>query len=260
MARIRTIKPEFFTSTDITALSPLARLLYIGLWCEADREGRMKWSPAAFKLRYLPADKCGIAPLCQELIAGGLVVLYGEGLAFVPAFKEHQNVNPRESESRLPSPPDDAVSRVTDASLRVSDAQRGREGVGREGKGREGKTRDAASIGLPASLDTPAFRSALGEWFEYRKDSKNGGPWSDKTLELNLREWAESWGPERAIAALYFTMKKGWQGIREPDARDKPTAPPVQFPERRNAAAEAMARQRAEREAEAQAEASKEIA
>ena len=43
MARIRTIKPEFFTSDDICALSPLARLLYVGLWCEADREGRLVW-------------------------------------------------------------------------------------------------------------------------------------------------------------------------------------------------------------------------
>ena len=41
MARIRTIKPEFFTSDDICALSPRARLLYVGLWCEADREGRL---------------------------------------------------------------------------------------------------------------------------------------------------------------------------------------------------------------------------
>ena len=45
MARIRTIKPEFFTSEDIVALSPLARLLFIALWCEADREGRLVWKP-----------------------------------------------------------------------------------------------------------------------------------------------------------------------------------------------------------------------
>lgn len=43
MARIRTIKPEFFTSEDIVSLSPLARLFYVSLWCEADREGRLDW-------------------------------------------------------------------------------------------------------------------------------------------------------------------------------------------------------------------------
>ena len=60
MARIRTIKPEFFTSEDIVSLSPLARLLYVALWCEADKEGRLVWKPLTFKLRYLPADDCDI--------------------------------------------------------------------------------------------------------------------------------------------------------------------------------------------------------
>ncbi len=79
MARIRTIKPEFFTSEDIVSLSPLARLLYIALWCESDKDGRMVWKPRTFKMRYLPADDCQIEALCQELIGSGLVILYGTG-------------------------------------------------------------------------------------------------------------------------------------------------------------------------------------
>src|SRR5256885_771857 len=81
MARIRTIKPEFFTSDDICALSPLARLLYVGLWCEADREGRLVWTPGVMKRRYLPDDACDIEILGAELIARGLIRLYGEGPA-----------------------------------------------------------------------------------------------------------------------------------------------------------------------------------
>jgi hypothetical protein len=143
MARIRTIKPEFFTSEDIVALSPYARLLYIALWCEADKEGRMAWKPRTFKMRYLPADDVAIDGLCKEIIDAGLVRLYGEGYAYIPAFHAHQHINPRESVSQLPEPPDsDAQAtrkpRVVDASgtreARDSDAQ-----VGREGKGKEGK-------------------------------------------------------------------------------------------------------------------------
>jgi len=37
--RIRSIKPEFWKSETVAALSPLARLLFIGLWNYADREG-----------------------------------------------------------------------------------------------------------------------------------------------------------------------------------------------------------------------------
>lgn len=174
MARIRTIKPEFFTSEDIVALSPLARLLYIALWCEADKEGRLPWKPLTFKLRYLPGDSCDVAALTDELLARGLVVLYGDGLAYIPMFRAHQHINPREAESRYPAPggrddspdldpdpvgdnasaregwPDsdsavqgsdasarvnDASARVADASARVPHAQGGREGKGRERKG-----------------------------------------------------------------------------------------------------------------------------
>ena len=57
MAYIRTIKATFFTSDDIVSLSPLARLLYIALWTEADREGRLYWRPGncprAFKIDHL---------------------------------------------------------------------------------------------------------------------------------------------------------------------------------------------------------------
>lgn len=136
MARIRTIKPDFFTSEDITALSPLARLLYIALWCEADREGRMDWKPRTFKLRYLPADNCDIAALCQEIVDLGLVVLYGDGHAYIPAFGDHQHLNPREAVSTLPDPSEYA---------RVSTRQHasGKELTGREeGKGKEGKGRE----------------------------------------------------------------------------------------------------------------------
>lgn len=127
MARIRTIKPEFFTSEDIVCLSPLARLLYIALWCEADKEGRLAWKPRTFKMRYLPADDCDAAALCAELLAAKLVILYGDGLALIPAFKAHQHINPRESASQLPEPPGE-IAHVATRHSRVSDAQVGREG------------------------------------------------------------------------------------------------------------------------------------
>lgn len=174
MARIRTIKPEFFTSEDICSLSPLARLLYVALWCEADREGRLSWKPRTFKLRYFPADDCDIDALAREILASGLVVAYGESLAYIPQFQKHQHLNPREAASTLPPPSvTDASARVDDASARVSDAQVGREGKGREGNDKsppnppqggsnqgeeqEAKPKPAAKIGFDA------FRAACRE-------------------------------------------------------------------------------------------------
>ena len=153
MARIRTIKPEFFTSEDIVALGPWARLLYVALWCEADREGRMLWKPRTFKMRYFPADDIDVQGLCAELTSAGLVVLYGDGLAYIPSFSRHQHVNPRESKSELPDPPPVDNSRVIHASARVSDAQGGREG--REGSTKESPDPDGSAAGA-ASLSSKA--------------------------------------------------------------------------------------------------------
>lgn len=131
MARIRTIKPEFFTSEDIVSLTPLARVFYIALWCEADREGRLDWKPVTLKMRYLPGDNCNVVELANELIQAGLIVLYeveGKRYAEIPTFKTHQVINNRESGSTRPSRHFDASSRVK------AEWKEGRERKGREGE------------------------------------------------------------------------------------------------------------------------------
>jgi hypothetical protein len=134
MARIRSIKAEFFTSADVLALTPLARLLYIGLWCEADREGRLKWTPLSFRYRYLPADDCDIDAVAGELVDRGLVVRYGDNLAYIPSFLKHQRPNPREQDSAFPDP---ALRENPDSHRENLDlhSQGGRERNGRERKG-----------------------------------------------------------------------------------------------------------------------------
>lgn len=130
MARIRTIKPEFFTSEDIVSITPWARLLYIALWCEADREGRLVWKPLTFKIRYFPADEIDIHAMCDELVDKCLIELYLDNFAVIPSFYRHQNINPRESASVLPEPLSNA--RVSDASHKKSDAQQGKSRKGKE--------------------------------------------------------------------------------------------------------------------------------
>ena len=133
MSRIRTIKPEFFTSEDIVSLTPLARIFYVSLWCEADREGRLAWKPKTLKMRYLPGDDCSIESLSAELIDVGLILIYsidGKEYAEIPGFTKHQVINNRESESVIPSRADDASG--TRASRVKAE---GKEGKGRERKG-----------------------------------------------------------------------------------------------------------------------------
>lgn len=158
MARIRTIKPDFFTSEDIVGISPLARLLYIATWLEADREGRFVWRPKTLKLRYLPGDQCDIDGLADELVAARLVVPYvidGQTFAEIPTFAKHQVINNRESASTIPPRVTDASGtrepRVTDASVTPL--------MGKEGKGKEGndvgEDADASSVAGKAADHCP---------------------------------------------------------------------------------------------------------
>ena len=139
MAYIRTIKASFFTSDDIVSLSPLARLLYIALWTEADREGRFTWRPGNFKLRFLPGDTCDIQELCGELVESGLVIPYsvdGKAYAEIPTFKRHQSINAKERKSVLPERVQIATGTRNDATSSRGEAWSGFPQE-RKGKGEE---------------------------------------------------------------------------------------------------------------------------
>lgn len=105
MARIRTIKPQFFTSEDVTALEPLARLLFLGLLTEADRTGRLEDRPKTLKTRLLPEDACDVDALLWCLVDGGIIRRYeadGKQIIQVTGFERHQKPHPKEVNSILP--------------------------------------------------------------------------------------------------------------------------------------------------------------
>lgn len=205
MAKIRTIKPEFFTSDDICALSVQARLLYIGIWCEADREGRLEWRPGNLKRRYLPDDRVNIVALCNELISRGLVVLYADGLAYIPTFNKHQHINPRETASKLPNPNASATRepRVTDATAtrepRDSDAQGGREGKGMEWNGKEQGPRTPRGERLPddwrPSADMLAWAAAERPDIDVQAETENfRDHWLAKSgRDAAKLDWGRTW-------------------------------------------------------------------
>lgn len=79
MARIRTIKPEFWSSEQVVDCSPLARLLFIGLWNFCDDSGIHPRSPRRLKMLVFPADDFTadqVDSLIDELVAANLVTNY----------------------------------------------------------------------------------------------------------------------------------------------------------------------------------------
>jgi hypothetical protein len=110
MARIRTIKPEFWTSEQILDLSLPARLLFIGLWNFCDDNGVHPASARVLKARVFPADDITIAQvdgLIRELITQGLLMEYSAEDAswwYVTGWSRNQVIN-RPSASKYPKPP-----------------------------------------------------------------------------------------------------------------------------------------------------------
>jgi hypothetical protein len=224
MARIRTIKPEFFTSEDIVSLSPLARLLYIALWCEADREGRFVWKPKTFKMRYFPADNCNIEKLCEEIRSLGLVMVYEVNFlqyGFIPSFHAHQHINPREQKTQLPDPPGNVFTtreaRDSDASPRDSDVQGGREGKGKE----------VITPRVDDAETNPGFAKFWETWpTNDRKQAKGKclDAWKKASAERDAalvidhvtamkssREWLKNDG-EFVPAPLVYLNQRRWEG------------------------------------------------
>ena len=111
MARIRSVKPDFWADEKVGALSPLARLAFIGSWNFADDEGLLRWSPeylAASLFMYDGLTTKRVAAVMAELVAADLVFPYTIGrarqeLAYVVNFRAHQKIN-RPQPSKLEPP------------------------------------------------------------------------------------------------------------------------------------------------------------
>lgn len=107
MARARNIKPGFFKNEVLAEMPASTRLLFIGLWCLADREGRFENRPKRIKIELFPMDEIDIAESLNELCAGGFLVLYeahGKSLGQIVNFTKHQVPHHKEVASELPAP------------------------------------------------------------------------------------------------------------------------------------------------------------
>ncbi|HEY2644063.1 MAG TPA: hypothetical protein VGI56_09965 [Galbitalea sp.] len=73
MARIRSIRPEFWVDDKIVDLSLLAKLLFIGLWNFADDDGYIEDSERRIKRMVFPDNNYDIRPAIAELVKSGVV-------------------------------------------------------------------------------------------------------------------------------------------------------------------------------------------
>jgi hypothetical protein len=207
MARIRTVKPEFWTDEKVVSLSPLARLLFIGLWNFVDDDGRGEYSPKRLKMQILPSDAADITELLGEIRREKMILIYtidDKEYFQVCGFAKHQKVDKR-SPSKLPPPPNSAeFPRV------VPTEWKGKEGIKEEDNNTVSKERNGAY----------AFEHGCV-----------------KLTEVHLRQWQEAFPhvsvkgeliakePWLAQQKSWFQAAAGWLAKAEGLARKIPDPP-----------------------------------
>lgn len=105
--RTRYLKPGFWKNEILAECSPLARLLFAGLWNLADRDGRLEERVKRIKADILPYDKCDVDRLLGELADGGFIIRYQVSdikVIQIVNFIKHQRPHPNESTENLPGP------------------------------------------------------------------------------------------------------------------------------------------------------------
>lgn len=168
MPRIRSIKPELFTDENLSDLEDAwgdceILLIYIGLWTQADFEGRFEFSHKQLKIAIRPYSSVNFLDALNLLVDRGFVVKYevdGKTYGWLPKFRKHQVRDARrEPPSKRPPAPGDSDTHPDITSGKVTPEYKKRDGdapemlsgmgaglpppmgavagVGKEGKGKE---------------------------------------------------------------------------------------------------------------------------
>ena len=114
MARIRYLKPEFFSDEDLADLPFQARLAFAGLWCYADKAGRLEDRPKFLKAMIFPYDNIDMGKQLDLLSQAK----HGNGVPFIQRYDvdgtkyiqiltwdKHQKPHHTEAESKIPPTP-----------------------------------------------------------------------------------------------------------------------------------------------------------
>jgi hypothetical protein len=111
--RTRLLKEEWFKDETIAELPAEARLLFMGLHCFADREGRFEWRPKRIRIEIFPYDaRQDTERLLQSLLTAKLIGKYetaGHVFGFIPSFGS-QKIHPHEKQSVIPANPVDVIT------------------------------------------------------------------------------------------------------------------------------------------------------
>ena len=201
MPRARSIKPDFFANEELAELPPETRLLFIGLWTLADREGRLEDRPKRIKMQLFAADSFEVDSMLDELAAAGLISRYevdGSRYIAIPTFAKHQNPHRNERDSVIPSPDTSPQGQKdfaprTEALPTKDDAARADSGL----RTPDSKTDADASVGDASGAGPPPcpHKAIVALYHELLPELRRVAEWTPERQKLLQSRWREN--PER---------------------------------------------------------------
>lgn len=249
MARIRTIKPQFWDDAKIGRIPRDARLLYIGLWTFADDLGVVIADPVWLKSKIFPYDRIQIQQLeawlglLEETGFISLLSVKSESFYYLPTFSRHQIINrPNLDDVNIDKKLlDNILAKFSDQSV-INHGSISDQSVIIIG---EEKDRDSSTpynppkgeIGSPDSDDEsvengpekkkscgkrketdlsfvePSFQPVMAEWLAYK--SERGQTYRQQGLKAcysKLRELSNG-DPDIARKIIRQSMANNWAGL-----------------------------------------------
>jgi hypothetical protein len=117
--RARNLKPGFFANEQLAELPHETRLLFIGLWCCADREGRLEDRPKRIRAQVFPYEDADVDAMLTDLAEAGFITRYEvDGAKYIEInnFLKHQSPHHKEAESIIPSMPQACLKHASSMS------------------------------------------------------------------------------------------------------------------------------------------------
>ena len=204
MARIRSIKPEFWTSEQIVECSPNARLLFIGIWNFCDDYGVHPAKCATLKMRIFPSDSFSVFDvkgMVAEIIAAKLMVEYevdGELFWHVTGWDRHQRVDMKTGKYPLPNgkigskvrrPEEDSTNiRRTTSERSVTEKEKEKE---KEKDKEKEKEKEEASLSSIDNLPNCPHGEIVDLYHRYLPANPRMKVWNGDRAKSLMARWRE---------------------------------------------------------------------
>ncbi len=235
MPRIRYLKPEFFSDEDLAELKFETRLTFSGLWCYADKLGRLEDRPKFLKAMIFPYDNVDMEKQLQSLCKKPFIIRYevdGKPLIQIINWEKHQKPHHTEADSKFPPAPPlkeiikgMGMEKQLDPSLKLENGE--------------------IPVKIPSAMKSIGYNGFESFWVAYPK-KKNKGDAEDswKKIKPNAEllqkiliaighgkksnEWQKDKGQWIPYPASWLNAK-GWEDEYNPPNTDsvRPSEPPA---------------------------------